>query len=48
MTDMTQIDLHTLELDELKKLRKEVDRAIQTFEERRKAEARARLDEMAR
>ena len=45
---MTQIDLHTLELDELKKLRKEVDRAIQTFEERRKAEARARLDEMAR
>lgn len=45
---MTQIDLDTLELDELKKLRKEVDRAIQTFEARRKAEARDRLDEMAR
>lgn len=45
---MTQFDLNAMALDELKKLRKDVDRAIQSYEDRRKAEARARLEEMAR
>lgn len=42
------INLDDLSLQDLKKLRKDVDRAIQTFEERKKAEAAAELEAIAR
>jgi DNA-binding protein H-NS len=45
---MTDIDLNTLSLAELKQLEKNVAKAITSFEDRRKAEARAKVDELAR
>lgn len=45
---MSGIDLDTLSLSELKRLEKSVAKAITSFEERRKAEARAKVDELAR
>jgi len=42
------MDLDVLSLNELKTLRTKVDRAIATFEERKKKEALSELDEMAR
>ena len=41
---MADIYLQSLSLQELRALRKEVDRAIASFEARKKAEARAALD----
>lgn len=45
---MTEINLDALSLSELKQLEKSVAKAITSFEDRRKAEARARVDELAR
>ncbi|MET4104091.1 DNA-binding protein H-NS [Roseovarius sp. MBR-78] len=45
---MTNTDLNALSLKELRQLQKDVARAIEGFEERQKAEARARLEAMAR
>lgn len=45
---MTEINLDTLSLSELKQLEKSVAKAITSFEDRRKAEARAKVDELAR
>lgn len=45
---MTTIDLDRMSLDELKKLKKDVEKAIDSFEERRKAEVAAELDALAR
>lgn len=45
---MTQDDLEKMSLEELKKLRKRVDKAIESFEDRKKAEAVKKLEEMAR
>ena len=45
---MTDFNLDGLSLSELKQLEKSVARAITSFEERRKAEARAKVDELAR
>ena len=45
---MTDFNLDGLSLSELKQLEKSVGRAITSFEERRKAEARAKVDELAR
>lgn len=45
---MTDIDLNALSLAELKQLEKNVAKAIASFEDRRKAEARAKVDELAR
>lgn len=45
---MTTADLHSMELDDLRKLRRDVDRAIQSYEERKKAAARAKLEDVAR
>ena len=45
---MTEINLDTLSLAELKQLEKSVAKAITSFEERRKAAARAKVDELAR
>ncbi|WP_226937893.1 SMC-Scp complex subunit ScpB [Pseudogemmobacter faecipullorum] len=45
---MTDINLDALSLSELKQLEKSVAKAITSFEDRRKAEARARVDELAR
>ncbi len=45
---MTDIDLVALSLPELKKLEKDVARAIATFEERQKAEARAEAEVVAK
>lgn len=42
------IDLNSLTLPELEKLRKDVARAIETFRARQKAAARAELEELAR
>ena len=42
------IDLHELSLKELKDLQSQVARAIANFEDRRKREALAELEEMAR
>lgn len=41
------VNLESLSLDELKKLRKDVEDAISNFEERRKAEVLKRLDAVA-
>lgn len=38
---MANIDLNTMELDELKKLQKDVTKAIENFEERKRLEALA-------
>lgn len=45
---MTEIDLNELSLSDLKKLQKNVAKAIGSFEERRKSQARAELEEHAR
>ncbi|RWR09188.1 H-NS histone family protein [Paenirhodobacter populi] len=45
---MAEIDFNTLELSELKKLEKEVAKAIASFEDRKKAEAIAALEERAK
>lgn len=42
------LDLENLSLEELKTLRKDVDAAIASFEQRKKAEARAALEEKAK
>ncbi len=42
------MDLNTLSLDELKKLHKELDRAIKTFEARKLETARAELEAHAK
>ncbi|MFC0279921.1 H-NS family nucleoid-associated regulatory protein [Falsigemmobacter intermedius] len=45
---MTEINLDAFSLSELKQLEKSVTKAIASFEERRRAEARAKVDELAR
>ncbi|MDQ7260850.1 H-NS histone family protein [Paracoccus sp. PS-1] len=45
---MTNPDLNALSLAELKQLRKDVEKAIEGFEARRKAEARAKAEEAAK
>lgn len=45
---MANIDFGALSLDELRKLRKDVEKAIETFQERKKAEAREKVQEIAR
>ncbi|QEW21486.1 H-NS histone family protein [Marinibacterium anthonyi] len=45
---MTDIDLSILSLNELKALEKDVSKAIQTFEERRKKAAMAAIEAAAR
>lgn len=45
---MPEIDLNALTLDELKKLRRDVDKAISGFEERRRREAMAAVEARAR
>lgn len=46
--NMADIDLNALSLAELKQLEKNVAKAITSFEDRRKTEARAKVDELAR
>jgi len=41
------MDLQSLSLEELKQLQKDIDAAIKTFEARKMAEARAKLEAMA-
>lgn len=41
------MDLNTLSLDELKALKKDVDKAISNFEQRKKSEALAELEKKA-
>jgi len=41
------MDLHAMSLEELKQLRKDVEKAIETYEARQLAEARAKLEVMA-
>lgn len=41
-------DLSEMSLNELKQLKRDVTKAIETFEERKRQEARARLEEQAR
>ncbi|MFC3058580.1 H-NS histone family protein [Paenirhodobacter populi] len=45
---MPEIDFNALDLSELKKLEKDVAKAISSFEQRRKAEALAALEERAK
>ena len=45
---MSDLDFDTMSLDELKRLKKDLDKAIANFDERRKAEARRDLEEKAR
>ena len=45
---MAKPDLNALSLKELRQLQKDVARAIETYEERQKAEARAKLEALAR
>jgi DNA-binding protein H-NS len=45
---MSSPDLETLSLSELKQLQKDVARAIASFEERQKAEARSKVEAIAR
>lgn len=45
---MTEIDLSAMSLAELKKLEKDVTKAVATFEDRQKAEARAEAEVIAR
>jgi len=45
---MADHDLKALSLDELKKMQKDVAKAISTFEDRQKAEARAKVEAFAR
>ncbi|MGP3698974.1 H-NS histone family protein [Rhodobacter sp. NSM] len=45
---MAELDLEKLSLKELKALRTQLDKAIATYEDRRKREAREELEEKAR
>ena len=45
---MADYDLEALSLGELKKMQKDVAKAISTFEDRQKAEARAKVEAIAR
>ena len=45
---MADYDLEALSLSELKKMQKDVAKAISTFEDRQKAEARAKVEVLAR
>lgn len=45
---MADYDLEALSLGELKKMQKDVAKAISTFEDRQKAEARAKVEALAR
>jgi len=45
---MTDYDLEALSLGELKKIQKDVAKAISTFEDRQKAEARTKVEALAR
>ena len=45
---MSDLDFDTMSLDELKRLKKDLDRAIANYDDRRKAEARRDLEEKAR
>ena len=45
---MADYDLEALSLGELKKMQKDVTKAISTFEDRQKAEARAKVEAFAR
>ena len=45
---MSEINLDALSLGELKQLEKSVGKAIASFQDRRKTEARAKVDELAR
>ena len=45
---MADYDLEALTLGELKKMQKDVARAISTFEDRQRAEARAKVEALAR
>lgn len=45
---MSDLDFETISLDELKRLKKELDKAIANYDDRRKAEARRDLEEKAR
>ena len=42
------IDLENMKIKELKKLRKDIEKAIDTYEQRQKAEARKELEEHAK
>ena len=44
---MSDHDLEALSLNELKQLQKDVTKAISTYEDRQKAEARAKVDAFA-
>lgn len=45
---MTKIDLNAMSLEELKKLQKDVAKAIETYKERQRLEAIAEVEELAR
>lgn len=45
---MTDIDIDALSLNELKQLQKRTSKAIDTFEERQKSDARAKLEAVAK
>ncbi|MDP2081041.1 MAG: H-NS histone family protein [Pseudotabrizicola sp.] len=45
---MADYDLEALSLSELKKMQKDVAKAISTYEDRQKAEARAKVEDLAR
>ncbi|MFN3844210.1 MAG: H-NS family nucleoid-associated regulatory protein [Paracoccaceae bacterium] len=45
---MADYDLEALSLSELKKMQKDIAKAISTFEDRQKAEARAKVEAFAR
>lgn len=45
---MSNINLEDLPLEDLRKLRKDVEKAIESYTERKKAEARKKLEEVAR
>lgn len=45
---MTDMNLNAMSLDELKKLQKDVTRAIETYKERQRLEAMAEVEELAR
>jgi DNA-binding protein H-NS len=45
---MADFDLEALSLGELKKMQKDIDKVITTYEDRQKAEARAKVEALAR
>jgi DNA-binding protein H-NS len=45
---MADYDLETLSLSELKKMQKDVAKAISTYQDRQKAEARSKVEALAR